>query len=315
MWGKALLYLRHAISDTPEAMDAMEVVLAPGGPGHFWWTGDHARAREIALRDLAVSRSFRVFQQQTAALLRLGQIHHSLGAFARAEEFLRQNVESLEGELRLDRLGLPGLPSVSSRTWLAWCLTERGELAQAAEHAETGLRIAEEARHARSLIVATMGLGVVQMAAGRLEAAVATLERGLVLDQVEQIATLFPFVAAPLGCAYARIGRTAEGVAMLERALAQAETLKLAANQSRALVWLGQAHLLGGRADRARELAERALAHARARGERGHEAWALHLRATAATSAAGDTYREALALASELGMEPLRAACRVALAG
>ena len=315
VWGKALLYLRHAISDTPEAMDAMEVILAPGGPGHLWWTGDHARARETSLRDLAVSRSFRVFQQQTAALLRLGQIHHSLGDFPRAEEFLRQNVESLEGELRLDRLGLPGLPAVSSRTWLAWCLAERGELAQAAEHAETGLRIAEEARHARSLIVATMGLGVVQMAAGRLEAAVSTLERGLVLDQVEQIATLFPFVAAPLGCAYARIGRTAEGVTMLERALAQAETLKLAANQSRALVWLGQAHLLAGRADRARELAERALAHARARSERGHVAWALHLRATATPSSAADSYREALALASELGMAPLCAACRVALAG
>jgi class 3 adenylate cyclase/tetratricopeptide (TPR) repeat protein len=315
VWGKALLYLRHAISDTPEALDAMEVVLAPGGPGHFWWTGDHARARETALRDLAVSRSFRVFQQQTAALLRLGQIHHSLGDFARAEEFLRQNVENLGGELRLDRLGLPGLPSVSSRTWLAWCLTERGELARAAEHAEAGLRIAEEAGHLRSLTVATMGLGVVQMASGRMEDAVSTLERGLVVVQVEQIATLFPFVAAPLGCAYARSGRPAEGVAMLERSLAQAETLKLAANRSRVLVWLGQAHLLDGRVDRARELAERALAHARDRGERAHEAWALHLRATAAPAGARDTYREALALATELGMEPLRAACRVALAG
>jgi class 3 adenylate cyclase/tetratricopeptide (TPR) repeat protein len=315
VWGKALLYLRHAISDTPEALDAMEVVLAPGGPGHFWWTGDHARARETALRDLAVSRSFRVFQQQTAALLRLGQIHHSLGDFKRAEEFLRQNVASLEGELRLDRLGLPGLPSVSSRTWLAWCLTERGELAEATEHAETGLRIAEEADHPRSLIVAAMGLGVVQMAAGRLAEAVATLERGLVLDQVEQIAILFPFVAAPLGCAYVRIGRVAEGVALLERSLAQAETVKLTANRARVLTWLGQAHLLDGRVERARELAERALAHARERGERASEAWALHLRAAAAPADAADTYREALALATELGMAPLCAACRAALAG
>jgi class 3 adenylate cyclase/tetratricopeptide (TPR) repeat protein len=312
VWGKALLYLRHAISDTP---DAMEVVLAPGGPGHLWWTADHARARETALRDLAISRSFRGFQLQTTALLRLGQIHHSLGDFPRAEEFLRQNVDSLEGELRLDRLELPGLPSVSSRTWLAWCLAERGELAEAIEHAETGLRIAEEAGHARSLIVGTMGLGVALLAAGRLEAAVSTLERGLVLDQLERIPTLFPFVAAPLGCGYARLGRTGEGVAMLERALAQAETLKLAANQSRALVWLGQAHVLAGRADRARELAERAFALARERGERAHAAWALHLRATAALRDAGPLYQEALALASELGMEPLRAACRVALAG
>jgi tetratricopeptide (TPR) repeat protein len=295
----------------------MEVVMAPGGPGHFWWTGDHARARETALRDLAISRSFRGFHLQTTALLRLGQIHHSLGDFPRAEEFLRQNVDSLEGELRLDRLGLPGLPSVSSRTWLAWCLAERGELAEATVHAEAGLGIAEEASHARSLIVATMGLGVVHLAAGRLEAAVSTLERGLVLAQVEQIPTLFPFVAAPLGCGYARLGRTAGAVAMLERALAQAETLKLAANQSRALVWLGQAHLLAGQPDRARELAERALVLARTRGERAHEGWALHLRATAAASRADGAaaYREGLALASELGMEPLRAACRLGLAG
>jgi hypothetical protein len=104
---------------------------------------------------------------------------------------------------------------------------------------------------------------------------------------------------------------------MLERALAQAETLKLAANQSRALVWLGQAHLLAGQPDRARELAERALVLARTRGERAHEGWALHLRATAAASRADGAaaYREGLALASELGMEPLRAACRLGLAG
>jgi class 3 adenylate cyclase/tetratricopeptide (TPR) repeat protein len=315
VWGKALLYLRRAIGDTP---DPLEVVTAPGGPGHYWWSGDHARAREAALRDLAISRSFRGFQLQTTALLRLGQIHHSLGDFPRAIGFLQQNVENLEGDLRLDHLGMPGLPSVTTRTWLAWSLVECGRLAEATEHAETGLAIAETAAHARSLILASMGLGVAQMAAGRLEAAAVTLERALVLDQVEDIPTLFPFVAAPLGCVYARLGRTADGVALLERALAQAEALKLAANLSRAIVWLGQAHLLGGRGDRARELAERALAHARERGERAHEAWALHLRATAAGTGAGESaaaYREALALATELGMETLRAACAVALAG
>ena len=74
---------------------------------------------------------------------------------------------------------------------------------------------------------------------------------------------------------------------------------------------LGEAQLLAGRLEEAHALAERALALARAHQERGNEAYALRLLGEIA--ARGDPsehtqaevhYRQALALAEELGMRP-----------
>jgi tetratricopeptide (TPR) repeat protein len=83
---------------------------------------------------------------------------------------------------------------------------------------------------------------------------------------------------------------------------------------------LGEAHLLAGRLEEAQALAERALAHAHAHQERGHQAYALHLLGDIAarcepleSEQAGDYYRQALALAGELGMRPLVAHCHLSL--
>ena len=86
------------------------------------------------------------------------------------------------------------------------------------------------------------------------------------------------------------------------------------------LVHLGEAHLLAGDSEAATQCAERAQVYAQAHQERGHEAWALRLlgdiaahRDTAAAESAADCYRQALALAEELGMRPLQAHCHLGL--
>jgi tetratricopeptide (TPR) repeat protein len=68
------------------------------------------------------------------------------------------------------------------------------------------------------------------------------------------------------------------------------------------------------------ELAGRALDLARAHKERGHEAWALRLLGEVAAhqappeiEPAAHHYRQALALAEELGMRPLVAHCHLGL--
>ena len=82
------------------------------------------------------------------------------------------------------------------------------------------------------------------------------------------------------------------------------------------LVWLGEAYLLEGRLDDARERAQEAVSLARRHQERGHEAWSLRLlgdiashRDPPSVETAEGYYREALALAGELGMRPLVAHC------
>jgi tetratricopeptide (TPR) repeat protein len=83
---------------------------------------------------------------------------------------------------------------------------------------------------------------------------------------------------------------------------------------------LGEAQLLANRPEEAQALAEQALTLARAHQERGHQAYALRLLGDIAArreplecTQAESFYRQALALAEELGMRPLQAHCHCGL--
>jgi tetratricopeptide (TPR) repeat protein len=82
------------------------------------------------------------------------------------------------------------------------------------------------------------------------------------------------------------------------------------------MVWLSEAYVRAGRLDEAWTQAQSALASSRAHQERGSEAYALQLLGEVAAQRhppeceqARDCYRQALALAEELGMRPLQAHC------
>src|SRR5262249_18933128 len=86
------------------------------------------------------------------------------------------------------------------------------------------------------------------------------------------------------------------------------------------MVWLGEAYLYAGRLDEARTQAQRALEFSRAHQERGHAAYALWVLGGSAEhdeppelEQAEAHYRQAPALAEELGMRPLVAHCHQGL--
>ena len=88
----------------------------------------------------------------------------------------------------------------------------------------------------------------------------------------------------------------------------------LAATSS--IAWLSEAYLLAGRLEDARQRAAQALDLARQYQQRGNQAWALWLlgestarQASPEGEPAAGHYRQALALAEELGMRPLQAHC------
>jgi len=90
--------------------------------------------------------------------------------------------------------------------------------------------------------------------------------------------------------------------------------------QALRLAWLSEAYLLAGRMEDAIALAGRALELSREHKELGHQAWALRLfgeiaaqRDPPGVEPAEDAYRQALALAEELGMRPLQAHCHLGL--
>ena len=103
---------------------------------------------------------------------------------------------------------------------------------------------------------------------------------------------------------------------MLEQAVEQAMAMHLMIDQALRIVWLGEAYLLAGRLDEAYAQAQHALEFSRAHKERGQEAYALRLLGEIharhdpqEVEPAATHYRQALALAEELGMRPLQAHC------
>jgi class 3 adenylate cyclase/tetratricopeptide (TPR) repeat protein len=311
MWEKALHYLREmGSSESKPSIDAF--MGGAESPGHLWFRGEYDRALTLAFRERTFAASFGNFGWAILSNYRLGQIYHSLGDYPKATDALTRNVKLLEGDLERRTFELAGLPAVLSRVWLALCAAECGNVQDAVAYTEKATAIAESEDHAYSLVIAHAGTGMLRNLGGNHEGALEPLERGLVITRLADIPFLFPLIAAPLGRAYALTGRPEEGLRLLEDAVRRAEDMQWAANHPLRLVWLGETYLLTGDGSSGRRLGTRALELARRLGERGHEAYALRLLGQIAASGAApdldqasEYYREALTLATTLGMQPL----------
>ena len=155
---------------------------------------------------------------------------------------------------------------------------------------------------------------------GDLPRALPQLERAVGICREADFAVYFPEVAGVLGAAYTLGGRIADAVALLTQALEQLTATEAVVFQTLCRLSLGEAQLRAGRLEEAQALAACELALARAHQERGNEAYALHLLGDIAAQrepldveTAAAHYRQALALAEELGMCPLQAHCHLGL--
>jgi tetratricopeptide (TPR) repeat protein len=169
-------------------------------------------------------------------------------------------------------------------------------------------------------MVASWGLGLLALRHGDLPRAIPPLERAVGLCQDADLPVYFSLMAAPLVAAYTLGGRVADAVPLLTQAMEQTLAMERVDMQAFCRLSLGNAQMLAGCTEEAHALAARALEHARAYQERGHEAYALRLlgeiaahRAPPDVDAATAHYRQALALADELGMRPLAAHCHLGL--
>jgi tetratricopeptide (TPR) repeat protein len=282
--------------------------------------GDHDGAVESGQHALAVAATLGDFALQVMAQHFLGVAYHTLGDHRRAMGFLRKNVESLAGDLLRERFGTTGLASVISRHWLARGLAELGAFPEGIAHAGEAVRIAEAVDHPFSLVHAYLGVGLLSLRQGDLSRAIPALERCLDPCRVFNIRLWFPETASALGCAYAFAGRLAEALPLLEQAEQTSAAMGTMGGHALRVSYLSEAYLLAGRMEEAVQLAGRALDLARAHKERGHEAWALRLlgeiaarQAPPEIEPAAHHYRQALALAEELGMRPLVAHCHLGL--
>jgi tetratricopeptide (TPR) repeat protein len=203
---------------------------------------------------------------------------------------------------------------------LVWSLAELGDFSDGMTIAEEVLQIAESIGHPVNLVSAQLGLGLLHLQKGALDGATAALEGGLRLIEGGSLGAWFSWVASPLGFACALAGHLDKALPLLEHAVQDAAARGRFGGHSFELARLGEGYLLAGRVDDAIAYSRRALDLSVKHKERGHQAWALRLLGDVATlrdpfrvEDAQDQYRQALALADELGMRPLVAHCHLGL--
>jgi tetratricopeptide (TPR) repeat protein len=282
--------------------------------------GDHDSAVESGEHALAVAETLGDVALRVMAQHFLGVAYHTLGDHRRAMGVLRRNVEALAGDLIHESFGVVGYPAVNSRAWFVRCLAELGAFPEGVAYGEEAVRIAEAVEHPVSRVLAYLGVGFLALRQRNCFRAIPVLERCLDLCRVWNGLVWFPEAAAALGYAYACAGRVAEAFPLLEQAEQRGAAMGTMGGQSLWVGYVSEAYLLAGRMQEAVQRAGRALALARAHKERGHEAWALRLLGEVAAhqappeiELAAHHYRQALALADELGMRPLAAHCHLGL--
>jgi tetratricopeptide (TPR) repeat protein len=279
------------------------VLRVTGDPDGAIVAGQQALELAAALGDSAL---------QVQASHYLGQAYFVSGDVGRAAELLRQNVEAEDWE--------SGAPStdvrIQSQAWLAVTLGTLGAFAEGRRHGEEALRLATMEGRGATPIIAHGCLGHLYLTKGDLEQAIRVFDQGLTLCRTSGHQAWLRLITTDMGSAYALQGRLAEGRALLEEAISEMVRTGGPRGYACQVAWLSEVCRLAGRGEEAWQHAHQALDLARQQKARGDEARALRQLGVVQAHAdppdaeqAEASYRQALALAQELGMRPLQAHC------
>ena len=286
---------------------------------YLWWTGEHDEAERLGQRALEIAPTMGDVSLEAVATFFLGQGFFNIGNYERAVDFLGRNEALLQGDAAKKRHGLTGLPAVLSHSWLAWSLCELGKFADATDHANSALSIAEDVNQPYSITTACLAIGQVQLVQGGPNPAAPILERALEACEKWGLDVIFPMAAELLGLAHALKGDVERSLELLQNAEAKSTSSRIFDTPVSAAA-LGTVYLLANRTEEAAEFASRDLELAKQRGFRGSEARMLHLGGEIAAlreapdyESAKKHYREAQRLAEDRSMRPLVADCSLGL--
>lgn len=273
---------------------------------------------EIGERALALAKEVGDARLNALTGMELSSVHFIRGDMRLAEALLTQALLALDS--------LPAGTGDPDSVWLrrrilenlVRVLTTTGRYQEAVWRGEEALRMAEDLGHSAPIAWTLGRLGRVYCCRGDVNRAIDLSTRSLALARERGVDNVIQWSSASLGVAYTLDGRTTEAVARLEEAVAAGESTS--SLDPFTLVSLGRAYLSAGRSEDASRCAREALDMCRQRTRRDVEADALHLigdlaarREPPASEEAMAHYRQALALADELGMRPIVAHCHLAL--
>ncbi len=108
---------------------------------YFRQIGDHRRGREVGQRALALASALGDRPLLVEAQVYVGLTCHNLGEYDAALSCFKQTVASLVDDWLHYRTGT-GSPAIVARSWVAICLAERGQFANAIAPAAAALELA-----------------------------------------------------------------------------------------------------------------------------------------------------------------------------
>ena len=219
---------RAAALDDPRRLGQVALFLSL----HCRLIGAYDQATAAGERALALSTASGAPVLHALANINLGQAYQAQGDYHRAIACHGQAVVALDGVRGHERFGLPLLPAVNARAYLAWCYAELGRFAEGWAVGEEGLRIARAVDHPASLMLASWGDGLLALRQGDLPRALPLLERAVGLCQDADLPIFYALMAVALGAAYTLGGRVADAVPLLTQALGQSTTTVVVNNQA-----------------------------------------------------------------------------------
>lgn len=317
-FGRTLEVLRESEALARAAGDERRVGWVAGYLTNlFWEMGEQDRAVEAGQRAVEIAQRLGDAGLHAMSERYLARSYFAIGEYRRSTELFTRHVPAPGTTEARSSAASPS--GVLTRSFLMLGLAEVGSFSEAMAYGDDSIQIAESLDHPFSVSAAHAAAGRVLLRRGEYEAATTPLEKALAICESAQLPLLYPFCASPLGSAYVRLGRFAEGLPLLEAAVERAQTMRRMVDLSLWITWLAEAFLISARVDEAHSLASKAHGFAKTYREHGYEGWILHLygdiaSARGAHADAVEHYRSALAVATELGMQPLATRSQLAIA-
>jgi tetratricopeptide (TPR) repeat protein len=315
-YARIFAHLRDAEKLAEALDDPYRLGLVSAKLTHYFWSMRQLdRALAYGQRAVTLTAPFGDIGPDADAHFVLAEVHYSLGQYRQAIVTFEQIIARMTGDRLYTRVGA-AVHSVVSRRWLVEALAETGDFAASIARGEEGIRIAETADHPYSLAGMCSGVGYLYVCKGDVQQALSFHARSLELCQVWNLRQNVAAFAVRCGHALALTGQVSEALVLLEQNVETAELTRQIGRVSLSASQLSEVYWLAGRYPDAQALAEQAYTRAHETQERGSQAWAARL--LGAMYARGDApdveqaetyYRQALALANELGMCPLQAHC------
>ena len=304
--------LAEKIGDRARLVDVLARTLRP-----LRALGQVERAVEIGERACRLADGVAEAPLNALARMELSTALYLTGDVRRAEALLTQAMAALEPVT-------PGHGDIDA-AWvrrMVWqnlvpVLADTGRYLDAIRRGDETLRMAEEIGHPAPIAWALYFLGYAHGGRGDVDQAIDFSARSLALARERDVRNLIQAASACLGAAYALGGRATDAVACLEQAVESGRATSR--TELFGVVSLGRAYLSAGRLHDAIASAREALALCRQQTMRNLEATALHLLGEIAAvvepspDEAEQHFRQALAMAEELGMRPLVAHCHLGL--